>query len=81
MAGQEEIDKNKQLVACVETRQIVLRRLADTILFYLFKMQNWIPRRMMLEYRIHDIEPETLRRTVERASDLNREEHRLNPLL
>jgi hypothetical protein len=70
----EEIEKKRQLIACVEIRQVVLRRLADTILYHLFKMQNWIPRRMMLEYRIHDIEPDTLRKTVEMASDLNRGE-------
>jgi len=70
----EAMEKNKHLIACVETRQVVLRRLADTILYHLFKMQNWIPRRMMLEYRIHDIEPDTLRKTVQSASDLNREE-------
>jgi hypothetical protein len=69
-----EIEKKKQLISCVVTRQVVLRRLADTILYHLFKMQNWIPRRMMLEYRIRDIEPDTLRKTVEMASDLNREE-------
>jgi putative SOS response-associated peptidase YedK len=64
----EKIERNKRLITCFETRQIVLRRLADTILYHLFKMENWIPRRMMLEYRIHDIEPDTLRKTVESAS-------------
>lgn len=72
--NKEETEKTKQLIACIVTRQVVLRRLADTILYHLFKMQNWIPRRMMLEYRIHDIEPDTLRNAVEMASDLNREE-------
>lgn len=72
--NREEIESKKRLIHCVETRQVVLRRLADTILYHLFKMQNWIPRRMMLEYRIHDIEPCTLRKTIEIATDLNREE-------
>jgi hypothetical protein len=72
--NREEIERKRQLIDCVETRQVVLRRLADTILYHLFKMQNWIPRRMMLEYRVHDIEPSTLRKTVEMATDLNREE-------
>jgi hypothetical protein len=56
---------------------IVLRRLVDTILYHQIKMQNWVVRRVMLEYRIREIDPTTVQRTVEIASELNREE-RLN---
>ena len=73
----QEISHKKDLIACLEARQIVLRRLADTILYHLVKMQTWILRRVSLEYQIRDINPDTLRRTLEIATDLNRQE-RLN---
>ena len=72
--NKDGINNEKELIGTIETRQVVLRRLADTILYHLFNMQNWIPRRMMLEYRIHDIDPSTLQKTIEVATDLNREE-------
>jgi hypothetical protein len=75
--NREEIRKKRILLDCLESRQIVLRRLIDTILYHLINHQTWILRRVMLEYRIRDIDPPTLRKTIDVATDLNREE-RLN---
>ena len=72
-----EINRKKSLIVCLELRQIVLRRLADAILYHLIKMQNWILRRVSLEDRIREIDPTVLERTVRKATELNRAE-RLN---
>lgn len=64
----------EDLIECFEARQIVLRRLADTILYHQVKLQNWVLRRLSQEYRIRNIDPAVIRKTITIASDLNREE-------
>jgi hypothetical protein len=75
--SRQEVERKRGLISCLAERQIVLRRLADTILFHMLKMQTWIVRHISTEYRIRDIDPSTLARTIGVASELNREE-RLN---
>ena len=70
----EQAGKDAKLLGVLKTRQLVLRRLADTILYHLIRHENWIMRRLFLDYKIRDIDPETLQRTVEIATELNRSE-------
>ncbi len=67
------IERCRTLIDCLESRQIVLRRLADTILYHLFSMQTWIPRHIMTEYRIRDIDPRVVKDTLQVATMLNAE--------
>lgn len=71
------VGKKEVLIRCIALRQLVLRRLVDTILYHQIQLQNWIVRRFSLEYRIRDVDPVVLRKTTELACDLNQEE-RLN---
>jgi hypothetical protein len=58
----------------LQDRQIVLRRLIDSILYTIVGAKTWVIRRFLQEYRIRPINPETLGTTVEFASCLNRQE-------
>ena len=69
-----EIEKKATVIAILDLRQLVLRRLADTILYHQIKFQDWILRRVMLEYRIREIDPVVLADAVSIATDLNRDE-------
>src|ERR1700722_14211152 len=66
--------EKRDLMSCLEGRQIVLRRLADSILYHLIEMQHWVLRRTSLEYKIQPIDPVILAETVSTATELNREE-------
>ena len=66
--------EKRDLMSCLEGRQIVLRRLADSILYHLIEMQHWVLRRTSLEYKIRPIDPVILAETVSTATELNREE-------
>jgi len=72
--NETEVKRLASVISCLGSRQIVLRRLVDAILYHQIKMQNWILRRVSLEYRIRDIDPDTLARTLSIAGDLNRDE-------
>jgi len=70
----EQAKKKRDVISCLEGRQLVLRRLADAILYHLIKMQHWVLRRTSMEYRIRPIDPVTLKKTVALCTELNREE-------
>ena len=72
--NREDVAAHETLIRCIELRQIVLRRLADTILYHQLELQNWVLRRLSLEYRIRDIDPNVVRKTAAIASDLNHDE-------
>ena len=61
------------LIRCLQQRQIVLRRLADSILYVLVSGKHWVLRRMTIHGQIPRIDPQTLSRTCEVATELNRE--------
>jgi hypothetical protein len=75
--NQETIAETQNLIACLTNRQLVLRRLADTIFYHLIRHENWVARHICTEHRIRDIDTTTLRKTVEQASELNREDRRI----
>jgi hypothetical protein len=54
-------------------QQLLLRRLADAILAHLVIKEPWILRRMQTADEIPRIDPSVLERTIQIASDLNRE--------
>jgi hypothetical protein len=75
--NQEKIAEIQTLIACLASRQLVLRRLADTIFYHLIRHENWVARYIYTEDRIRDIDTKTLTKTVELASELNRDERRI----
>jgi hypothetical protein len=60
------------LIRCLQQRQKVLRRLADSILYVLVSGKNWVLRRMSIHDQIPRIDSRTLSRTCEVATKLNR---------
>lgn len=58
-------------VRVLEWRQLVLRRITDGILFSLVGFSPWILRRLILEPRIRRIDPQIMKRTLDKASALN----------
>jgi hypothetical protein len=61
------------LIQITRNRQIVLRRLIDSILFAMVKEENWLFRRFTVDMSIHNIDPAVLARTVRTAVELNRD--------
>lgn len=72
--NKQEAGRIEVLISVLASRQIVLRRFADTILYHLFQMKNYAMRHILLEHRIHAIDPVILTRTVKTATRLNRED-------
>lgn len=68
------VERLKPLINCLGSRQLVLRRLADAILYQMFRMQNWVIRHVSLDHDIHAIDPRVLEQTAKVASDLNSQE-------
>lgn len=62
-----------ELLACLGSRQVVLRRLVDSILHHVVHMEPWILRRTQTSDSIHPIDPVVLERTLRIATDRNRE--------
>src|SRR5260221_5160403 len=62
------------LIQTIRNRQIVLRKLIDSILFAMVKEENWLFRRFTIDMEIHNIDPVVLDRTVRTAVDLNRDD-------
>jgi len=52
-------------------RQVVFRRLMDSLLYTIVGAKTWVVRRFLQEYKIRRVDPENLKRTVEYASELN----------
>jgi hypothetical protein len=61
------------LLACLSARQVVLRRLVDSILQHVVHMEPWILRRTQTSDSIHRIDPVVLARTLRIAVERNRE--------
>lgn len=58
----------------LKRQQVLLRRLADAILAHLVIEEPWMLRRMQTADEIQRIDPTVLERTIQIASDLNRED-------
>ncbi len=59
-------------IRALQSRQIILRRLVDSILCTILHFQVWILRRLSMENRIRRIDPGVLRRTLDIAVARNR---------
>jgi hypothetical protein len=67
----------KNLIGCVRVlrqRQLILRRLIDSILFTMLVPNEWVLRHFRLDNQIRPIDPEVLRKTIIAATERNREE-------
>jgi hypothetical protein len=62
------------LICVIENRQLVLRRLVDSILWVILMPDTWVLRRLGHGTDIKNIDPEVLLHTVQVAVDRNREE-------
>ena len=58
-------------IIVLRNRQLALRRIIDALLLLITNSDTWILRRLLLEDRIHDIDPKVLGRTLEVASRRN----------
>ena len=63
-----------ELIRVLRHRQLVLRRLIDSILFTMLVPNEWVLRHFRLSDQIHPIDPVVLRKTIEMATERNREE-------
>jgi hypothetical protein len=61
-------------IALLRRRQLVLRRFIDSILYGIIAGQTWVLRRVMIDEEIRAIDPRTLQRTLEIATERNRED-------
>jgi hypothetical protein len=71
-----EQHSSEKLLACIASRQLVLRRLVDSILQHLVHMEPWILRRTQVSDSIHPIDPVVLARMLRTAAGLNKEDRR-----
>lgn len=55
----------------IKNRQLILRRLLDTILFGMIKGQGWILKRFLVQEEIRPFDPRVIARTVQIASQRN----------
>jgi hypothetical protein len=60
-----------QQECALRNRQLVLRRVVDSILFTMVDHHTWILRRFIADETIHRIDPKVLRSTLQYASRLN----------
>lgn len=60
-------------IEVLRNRQIVLRRLVDSILYTIIRAESWILRRLTVDLQIHPIDPVVLERTTQLAVERNRE--------
>ena len=56
----------------IKNRQLVLRRVLDTILYTMIKGQSWILKRFLVQEEIRPIDPKVIARAVEIASERNK---------
>jgi hypothetical protein len=61
-------------INALRARQLILRRLVDSILYTLIRGENWLLRRLTVDLQIHSIDPSVLRKTIQVAVDRNRED-------
>jgi hypothetical protein len=73
-AGGSRAPELKCLIEVLENRQLVLRRLVDSILCVILMPDTWVLRRLSIGLDIKRIDPEVLLHTVEVAVDRNRED-------
>lgn len=65
----------------LSNRQLVLRRLADALIFTIVGFNPWIAKRFIAQQKTRPIDPEVLRRTVDYAFQLNAESRYLFALV
>lgn len=67
-----EAKKVLNQIQILRSRQIILRRLVDSILHTIVRGENWLLRRFTIDLHIHPIDPVVLERTIQVAVDRNR---------
>ena len=60
------------LLAVLNGRQLILRRILDTILWSLLQRETWIVKRLIVENRIRPPDPKVISKTVKLASEWNK---------
>ncbi len=60
-------------ITVLRNRQLTLRRIMDTILCLMTRLDTWILRRLVLDRRIRDIDPVVLRKGIDVATRRNSE--------
>lgn len=60
-------------VDTLKNRQLVLRRLMDTILYHLLQMKPWVARRLMSQWQTQRLDPGVVRETLKVAAARNAE--------
>ena len=68
----ELAEKIEEQINGLLKKQLILRRAADAILYHLIAQKNWVLRRVILENRVREIDPRVLARTLETATEMNR---------
>ena len=70
----EEAKSLTTILECLRNRQLVLRRLIDSILNLMVKGRTWILRHSYIEHVVHEIDPKVLQETLIEAAGLNAED-------
>ncbi len=70
----ESVIQPEAVHECLERRQLVLRRLLDSILIQLLGEESWILRRTQVSDDINKIDPEVVDNTLNTACELNRQD-------
>lgn len=69
----EQISAMEHQVAVFQTRQLILRRIIDGIIYLILAPDEWILRRFQIHEQIHRVDPDVLSRTLDIASARNAE--------
>jgi hypothetical protein len=72
-AREERAGAILEQIHVLKSRQIVLRRLVDSILYGIIRGENWLLRRFTMDLQIHNIDPAVIEKTTRVAVDRNRE--------
>jgi hypothetical protein len=73
-AREKNLKEVLEEIRILKNRQIVLRRLIDSILFGIIRGETWLLRRFTVDLEIHNIDPIVLERTIKVAVSRNRED-------
>jgi hypothetical protein len=73
-ADRGRVAELREYLHTLHRRQIILRRLIDSILFTMLAPNEWVLRHFSLSDQIHRVDPRILERTIEIATERNREE-------
>lgn len=65
-----------EILQCISNRQLMLRRLIDSILWQMVSQEPWLLRRTLISESIAPVDPAVLERTLTTAGERNREDRR-----